>query len=228
MICANCGTANEAGRRFCDECGASLAAACPNCGATDNRPTAKFCGTCGFTLTPGATPAPAQATLAASAAERRFVSVMFVDLVGFTPFAEERDAEAVRDTLDRYFNLARDAVERHGGVIEKFIGDAVMAVWGTPTAHEDDAERAVRAAFELVDSARGLGDGVEARAGIVTGEAAVTIGAEGQGMVAGDMVNTASRLQSAAPAGSVLVSESTMNATKAAIAYESVGDQELK
>lgn len=229
MNCASCGTQNEAGRRFCDECGAALAAACPNCGATDNRPTAKFCGTCGTTLN-GAAPAATQgaALSGAAAAERRFVSVLFVDLVGFTPYAEGRDAEAVRDTLDRYFSLARLAVERHGGVIEKFIGDAVMAVWGTPTAHEDDAERAVRAAFELVDAARGLGDGVQARAGIVTGEAAVTIGAEGQGMVAGDMVNTASRLQSVAPAGSVLVSETTMNSAKAAIVFESVGEQELK
>ncbi len=83
-------------------------------------------------------------------AERRLVSVLFVDLVGFTPFAEERDPEQVRDTLDRYFAIARLAIERHGGTIEKFIGDAVMAVWGTPTAHEDDAERAVRAALELV------------------------------------------------------------------------------
>ncbi|MEP7378408.1 MAG: adenylate/guanylate cyclase domain-containing protein [Chloroflexota bacterium] len=230
MICANCGTANEAGRRFCDECGASLAAACPSCGATDNRLNARFCGTCGTTLSGAATAATAATKLtpAAAAAERRFVSVLFVDLVGFTPFAEERDAEQVRDTLDKYFSLARVAVERHGGVIEKFIGDAVMAVWGTPTAHEDDAERAVRAAFELVDAARGLGDGVQARAGIVTGEAAVTIGAEGQGMVAGDMVNTASRLQSVAPAGTVLVSESTMNAAKASIAFESAGAHELK
>jgi class 3 adenylate cyclase/tetratricopeptide (TPR) repeat protein len=231
LICPSCGTANEAGRRFCDECGTPLSAACPNCGATDNRPNAKFCGTCGFTLAGGtapATTAPASNPATSPAAERRFVSVLFVDLVGFTPFAEERDAEAVRETLDRYFGLARLAVERHGGVIEKFIGDAVMAVWGTPTAHEDDAERAVRAAFELVDAARGLGDGVQARAGIMTGEAAVTIGAEGQGMVAGDMVNTASRLQSVAPAGTVLVSESTMNAAKASIAFESVGAQELK
>ena len=140
------------------------------------------------------------------------VSVLFVDLVGFTPFAEERDPEQVRDTLDRYFAIARLAIERHGGTIEKFIGDAVMAVWGTPTAHEDDAERAVRAALELVESVHELGPGIDARAGIMTGEAAVTIGAEGQGMVAGDLVNTASRLQCVAPAGSVLVSEATMRA----------------
>jgi class 3 adenylate cyclase/tetratricopeptide (TPR) repeat protein len=168
------------------------------------------------------------ATGAPSAAERRFVSVLFVDLVGFTPFAEDRDAEAVRETLDRYFGLAQLAVERHGGTIEKFIGDAVMAVWGTPTAHEDDAERAVRAALELVDAAHGLGEGIAARAGVVTGEAAVTIGAEGQGMVAGDMVNTASRLQSVAPPGAVLASETTMNASKAAIVFEAAGPQELK
>src|SRR5205814_2265534 len=128
-------------------------------------------------------------------AERRLVSVLFVDLVGFTPFAEERDAELVRETLGRYFGIARLAIERHGGTIEKFIGDAVMAVWGTPTAHEDDAERAVRAALELVDGVPGIGDGrgIQARAGVLTGQAAVTLGASGQGMVAGDLVNTASR-----------------------------------
>ena len=156
------------------------------------------------------------------------MSVLFVDLVGFTPFAEERDAEQVRETLDLYFGIARLAIERHGGTIEKFIGDAVMAVWGTPTAHEDDAERAVRAALELVDSVRSMGQGIEARAGILTGEAAVTLGAEGQGMVAGDLVNTASRLQSVAQAGTVLVGEATMRAAQAAVGFEPVGPQELK
>ena len=235
VICTNCGTHNEAGTRFCDECGAALTAACPNCGAT-NRPSAKFCAKCGTTL---GGPAPANAgeratvggqdaVRAAPQAERRLVSVLFVDLVGFTPFAEERDAEQVRETLDRYFGIARLAIERHGGTIEKFIGDAVMAVWGTPTAHEDDAERAVRAALELVDSVHGLGPGIDARGGIMTGEAAVTIGAQGQGMVAGDLVNTASRLQSVAPAGAVLVSEATMRASEAAISFDRVGDQDLK
>ena len=236
MICANCGTQNEPGTRFCDECGAALAAACPSCGAT-NRANAKFCATCGTTLVG---PAPANAEEretvgdqdavrgAAPQAERRLVSIMFVDLVGFTPYAEERDPEQVRETLDRYFGIARLAIERHGGTIEKFIGDAVMAVWGTPIAHEDDAERAVRACLELVDSVRELGSGIEARGGIMTGEAAVTIGAEGQGMVAGDLVNTASRLQSVAPAGAVLVGEGTMRASEAAINFEPVGGQDLK
>ena len=105
---------------------------------------------------PTATAAPG-ATAAPVVAERRLVSVLFADLVGFTTLAEDRDAEEVRDLLSRYFELARGIVERHGGTIEKFIGDAVMAVWGTPTSHEDDAERAVRAALELVAGVRGLG-----------------------------------------------------------------------
>ena len=147
---------------------------------------------------------------------------------GFTTLAEQRDAEEVRDLLSRYFDLARGIVERHGGTIEKFIGDAVMAVWGTPTSHEDDAERAVRAALQLVGAVRELGPSVQARAGVLTGEAAVTIGAVGEGMVAGDMVNTASRLQAAAPPGVVLVGEATMNAASRAIAFEAAGEQLLK
>lgn len=230
-MCPNCGTENAAASRFCDSCGASLAAACPNCGES-NRAGAHFCANCGTNLTEVTTTAtasaPAYAQQEARSAERRFVTVLFVDLVGFTPFAEERDPELVRETLDKYFGLARLAIERHGGTIEKFIGDAVMAVWGTPAAHEDDAERAVRAALELVDSVHSLGPAIQARAGITSGEAAVTIGAQGQGMVAGDLVNTASRLQSVAPAGSVLVSEPTMRSAEAAINFEAVGEQELK
>ena len=156
------------------------------------------------------------------------MSVLFADLVGFTPFAEERDAEDVRATLDRYFAIASEVIGRYGGTVEKFIGDAVMAVWGTPTAHEDDAERSVRAALELVDAVRGLGDGIQARAGILTGEAAVTIGATNQGLVAGDLVNTASRLQSVAEPGTVLVGEATQRAAGKAIAFEAAGDQALK
>ncbi len=114
--------------------------------------------------------------------------------------------------MTRYFDLSREVIERYGGTVEKFIGDAVMAVWGAPTAQEDDAERAVRAALDLVDAVRALGPGIQARAGVLTGEAAVTIGATNQGLVAGDIVNTASRLQSAAQPGTVLVGESTQRA----------------
>jgi class 3 adenylate cyclase/tetratricopeptide (TPR) repeat protein len=230
VICSNCGTENETGRKFCDACGTSLALSCPNCGAS-NRASAQFCAECSTPL-PGAE--PTRSTSAAGltglrpVAERRLVSVLFADLVGFTPFAEQRDAEDVRDMLSRYFDLASDVMTRYGGTVEKFIGDAVMAVWGAPTAHEDDAERAVRAGLELVDAVRSLGPTIQARAAVLTGEAAVTIGATNQGLVAGDLVNTASRLQSVAPPGTVLVGEATYRAASQAIAFEEAGEQLLK
>jgi class 3 adenylate cyclase len=238
LSCANCGTQNEPNQKFCVECGQRLAAACSVCG-TVNAPGAKFCGECGNPLAAAAQPAgePAAGNPAADVptavqpvAERRLVSVLFVDLVGFTSASEQRDAEDTRELLSRYFDLARETVDRHGGVIEKFIGDAVMAVWGAPTAHEDDAERAVRSALELVSAVAGLDAdaGLQARAGVLTGEAAVTIGAQGEGMVAGDMVNTASRLQSAAMPGTVLVGDATQRAASGAIAFEEVATQELK
>ena len=238
MTCASCGTANEAGRKFCRECGRPLLAGCPTCGAT-NPPDAKFCGDCGGTLVglpreagsaaPSAGPEPRSGSSGPErVAERRLVSVLFADLVGFTPFAEERDAEETRELLTRYFDVAREVIERHAGVVEKFIGDAVMAVWGAPTAREDDAERAVRAGLELVTAVRALGPTIQARAGVLTGEAAVTLGATNQGMVAGDLVNTAARLQGIAEPGTVLVGEATQRASAAAIAFEPVGDATLK
>jgi len=233
VICSTCGTANEDGRKFCKECAAPLAVVCPTCG-TPNAPDAKFCGECAAPLagrTSGAATAAASqlaAPLPSPVAERRTVTVLFADLVGFTPFAEERDAEEVRDTLSRYFELASDVIVRYGGTVEKFIGDAVMAVWGAPAAHEDDAERAVRAGLELVDAVRVLGATIQARAGVLTGEAAVTLGATNQGMVAGDLVNTASRLQSVAQPGAVLVGEPTFRAAQGAIVFEEVGEQTLK
>jgi len=234
MVCSNCGTENEAGRKFCKECAARLALACPSCGAA-NAADAKFCGECATPLGTGAAPSAAVTTrpglasaVVAPLAERRLVSILFADLVGFTSLAEGRDAEDTRELLSRYFDLGRDVIARYGGTVEKFIGDAVMAVWGAPTAHEDDAERAVRAGLELVESVRSLGPSIQARAGVLTGEAAVTIGAVGQGMVAGDLVNTASRLQSVAEPGTVLVGEGTQRAASAAIVFEEVGAQQLK
>ncbi|MBF8291027.1 MAG: guanylate cyclase [Chloroflexi bacterium] len=234
MICPNCATENRPEAKFCMECGTAMAAGCPNCGTT-NPPGAKFCSECATPLagaaasarsvapSVGAVPATGPGSDygrgSAPVAERRVVSVLFADLVGFTPFAEERDAEDVREVLSRYFDLAREIVGRYGGTVEKFIGDAVMAVWGAPIAREDDAERAVRAALEVVDAVRVLGPGIQARAGVLTGEAAVTIGATNQGMVAGDMVNTASRLQSAAAPGVVLVGEATQRAA-GGVAFE--------
>ncbi len=234
MNCPSCGTPSDPGRKFCAECGTRLTVVCPSCAAT-NAPSARFCGECGTRLATDAPAAagvaPATATppvAAAPVAERRLVTVLFADLVGFTSLAEGRDAEAVRELLTRYFELARDVIDRYGGTVEKFIGDAVMAVWGAPVAHEDDAERGVRAALELVDAVRSLGPGIQARAGVLTGEAAVTLGARDQGMVAGDLVNTASRLQSVAAPGKVLVGEATHRAASGAIAFEPAEDQVLK
>ena len=234
MICSNCGAENKAGRKFCARCAAPLAVICAACGAS-NDPGDLFCGECATSLVgAGSTPPTARPEAGASPsapapiAERRLVSVLFADLVGFTTLAEGRDAEDTRDLLSRYFDLAGDVIARYGGTVEKFIGDAVMAVWGAPVAREDDAERAVRAALELVNVVRGLGPEVTARAGVLTGEAAVTVGATNQGMVAGDLVNTASRLQSVAQPGAVLVGEATQRAASAAIVFEPAGERLLK
>jgi class 3 adenylate cyclase/tetratricopeptide (TPR) repeat protein len=225
MTCGSCGHVNPEGQKFCGECGSPLQAVCPSCGHS-NAPGQKFCGECGRALA-GTTTSPVAAP-SAPAAERRLVSVLFADLVGFTTLAEGRDAEETRELLSRYFEQARAIVERYGGTVEKFIGDAVMAVWGTPVATEDDAERAVRAALDLVSAIPELHPDLRARAGVLTGEAAVTIGATSEGMVAGDLVNTASRVQSAAEPGTVLVGEATRTAADAAIAFEDAGEHNLK
>src|SRR5579859_4682737 len=234
VVCSSCGTENSVGRKFCGRCGSALTQACPSCGVA-NEPGMRFCGECGAPLLPEAMAdvEPAALIREASVAERRLVSVLFADLVGFTALSESRDAEEVRDLLSRYFDICRRLIELYGGTVEKFIGDAVMAVWGTPTATEDDAERAVRAALDLVAAVTALGDEVgapelRARAGVLTGEAAVNLATTGEGMVAGDLVNTASRIQAVAGPGTVLVGEATRRASEQAIAFEEAGEHVLK
>ncbi len=246
MHCASCGTDNPSSAKFCKGCGASLARTCPGCGALPAA-DARFCNECGYALgsgsangpngpTAGGRPEPAAASehpAPGAVSERRLVTVLFVDLVGFTTLSQSRDPEDVRELLSRYFETCSALVERYGGLVEKFIGDAVMAVWGAPVAQEDDAERAVRTALDIVDAVASLdadvaAEGLVARAGVLTGEAAVTVGARGQGMVAGDLVNTASRVQSVAEPGTVLVGDATRRATEAAIAYQDAGVHVLK
>ena len=159
-------------------------------------------------------------------------SVLFCDLVGFTPLSESRDPEAVRELLSEYFVAARTVIERYGGLVEKFIGDAVMAVWGAPVAAEGDAERAVRAGLDLVATVAELGaeagaPGLAARCGVVTGEVAVTVGAGGEGM-AGDTVNTAARVQTAAQPGSVLVDGATKRLAERGVGFAETGEHALK
>src|SRR3954451_18826630 len=227
-VCPGCGADNRAGKRFCSQCGTALEAQCPSCGAA-NEPGDRFCGSCGAALSEtAAAPAPL-----ASVSERRLVSVLFADLVGFTTLSEHRDPEEVRELLSRYFDRCRTLIERYGGTVEKFIGDAVMAVWGTPVAREDDAARAVRGALALSPAVTALGEEVglpelRVRAGVLTGGASVEIGGDGEGMVLGDTVNTASRLQSIAEPGTVLVDDTTRRASEAAIAYEDAGAHQVK
>jgi class 3 adenylate cyclase/tetratricopeptide (TPR) repeat protein len=228
--CQACGAQNRPEARFCSQCGMPLATSCAACGAALD-PHDRFCATCGTAV--GDTPAATVATPPRETAERRLVSVLFADLVGYTSLSEGRDPEEVRRLLEGYFRRCRETIARYGGTVEKFIGDAVMAVWGTPVAREDDAERAVRAGLALaaaipeIGAAAGLED-LRLRVGILTGQAAVDVGAEGEGMVIGDAVNTASRIQSVAPPGGVLVDDATRRATAAAIVYEEGGSFELK
>src|ERR1019366_5180025 len=235
IVCSNCGAENPVAKKFCGDCGTALAGVCASCGGS-NAPGKRFCGDCGASLelgTVSVVTASAPAAAVAALAERRLVSVLFADLVGFTAASESRDAEDTRELLTRYFDIARLTIERYGGVVEKFIGDAVRAVWGAPVAHEDDAERSVRAALDLVQAVASLGveigePALQARAGVLMGDAAVTLGDSAQGMVAGDLVNTASRIQAEAEPGTVLVGSATHAATEAALVYEEVGERSLK
>jgi class 3 adenylate cyclase len=198
---------------------------CPSCGQ-DNPDVARFCMACTTAL---AEPAPRQE-------ERKVVTVLFADLVGFTSRSERMDVEDVRGTLVPYHQILRRELERYGGTVEKFIGDAVMALFGAPTAHEDDPERAVRAGLSIQDAVAGLREEDErldlhVRIGVNTGEALVALGArpsQGEGMASGDVVNTAARLQSAAPVDGVLVGEMTYRATSRVIEYDEAESVDAK
>src|SRR3990170_3826121 len=199
---------------------------CASCGES-NPERARFCLNCAAPLTPEPT---------AEVEERKVVTVLFCDLVGFTARAERSDPEDVRHLLDTYHALLRREIERYGGTIEKFIGDAVMAVFGAPVSHEDDAERGVRAALRILDAVAELNEerpglDLAVRIGVNSGEAVVAIGGRadrGQGIVAGDVVNTASRLQAIAPEGGVVVGELTCRATHDVIEYRELEPVSLK
>ncbi len=199
---------------------------CPSCGE-ENAERARFCSSCGAPL--GEAPASA-------GEERKIVSVLFVDLIGFTARSDRADPEDVRSRLRVYHDLLKREIERFGGTVEKFIGDAVMAVFGAPVAHEDDAERAVRAALRITDAIAELNEerpdlDLAIRGAVNTGEAVVTLGARpehGEGFVTGDVVNVASRLQALAPAGGVVVGELTYRATHTAIEYEELDSVSVK
>src|SRR5690349_17224996 len=179
---------------------------CASCGEA-NAPGARFCSSCGSPL--GAPPAAHE--------ERKLVSVLFVDLVDSTARADNADPEDVRDVLQAYHRDAKQCIEEYGGVVEKFIGDAVMAVFGAPIAHGDDAERAVRAGLRVLEVIE-----LPARAAVSTGDAIVSVDQvrSGDALATGDVVNTAARLQNAAPTGRVVVGAETFRATRHAVRYE--------
>ena len=200
VICPSCGFENAEGAKFCNECGASLVEAAP------------------------------------ASEERKVVSVLFCDLVGFTAASEAADPEDVRARIAPYHASLRQELERYGGTVEKFIGDAVMAVFGAPVAHEDDPERAVRAGLRILEAIAELNErdpalSLHVRVGVDTGEAVVSLGARperGEGIVAGDVVNTASRIQAAAPVDGVAVSEETFRQTERVFVYEPLAPVEAK
>jgi class 3 adenylate cyclase len=182
LTCAKCGTESPDGFQYCPRCGAALASA---------------------------TARPSE--------ERKVISVLFADLVGFTARSDRADPEEIRASLRPYHERVRREIERYEGTVEKFVGDAVMAVFGAPVAHEDDAERAVRAALRIPEAIAELNESdpdlqLAVRVAVNTGEALVALQArpaEGEGIVTGDVVNTASRLQQVAPVGGVVVGEAT-------------------
>jgi class 3 adenylate cyclase len=186
--------------------------ACPNCGREIEGEFA-FCPGCGAELTVGP---PAREV-------RKTVTVLFCDVVGSTALGESVDPEALRSLLARYFERMKGIVERHGGTVEKFVGDAVMAVFGVPVLHEDDALRAVRAAAEMRDALPELG--VEARIGLNSGE---VVAGTAERLVTGDVVNVAARLEQAAPTGEILIGGSTMALVRDAIDVDAVEPLRLK
>ena len=228
VVCPNCSAGSADGAAFCATCGTSLAHSCPNCGA-DAAPGAAFCATCGTALDEHAVEATRPAE------ERRVVSVLFADLAGFTERTERSDPEDVRARLTVYHKTAREQVEAHGGRVEKLMGDGIFAIFGVPAAHEDDPERAVRAALRLQEAIEVLNEdnpdlALSVRIAVTTGEAIVQLEGDDQDResIIGDVVNTASRLEAVAPPGGIVVDERTYMASRSIIAYDDLDSVDLK
>ena len=233
VTCTSCGSEQPAGARFCSACGAALVRICPACG-TEAPADAAFCSSCGAALRDGV----GRASGVAEHEERRVVTVLFADLAGSTALGARIDPEELRTLQGELFELVNREVERFGGISEKFVGDAVLAVFGVPLAHDDDAERGVRAALAVRERFRGFaGDVIERhgidvglRIGLNTGEvvAGREAAARGELMVTGDAVNVAARLQQRAQPGQVLVGERTRAATRRSVRYTSLGPAPAK
>ena len=226
-ICPSCSAMNAADQRYCTSCGSALGERCPACGAS-NSVDARFCGTCGASLTETIT--DEQLATELQGEERKVVSVLFADLVGSTAAADAADPEDIQARLRPYHARLRDEIEAFGGTVEKFIGDAVVGVFGAPTSHEDDPARAVRAAIQVVEAIEQLNEhdpglALAVRVAVDTGDAVVSLGSSaerGEAIATGDVMNTASRLQQIAPIGGVVVGRRTFLATQEAFDYEAL------
>src|SRR3954451_16524796 len=225
-LCTSCGEENPERAKFCLNCGSALAPRCPSCGE-ENPERAKFCLNCGTPLAGAPPPPEPPPPPRVPDEERKLDTLVFVDLVGSTALAEQLDPEDVLALLERYYGRLRIELERHGGTVEKYIGDAIVTHFGVPVAHEDDPERAVRAALDILDTvvalnAEAASHEIKVRIGVATGEVIVTHGQraeEGKGIAWGDVLNTAARIESAAPVNGILVGEETYRATAHRIEY---------
>src|SRR5215469_4757644 len=250
MRCSNCGSNNPDGLKFCNQCGAALNARCSQCGF-DNAPGARFCGNCGAPLPAGAQirPAIGQPVQAiertenrsqSRAGERRHLTVLFCDLVGSTEIAARLDPEEWQQTVAGYHGAAAEAIERFDGQVAKYLGDGVMAYFGYPEAHDNDAERAARAGLAILDTIAKLneqsGTGfslsssvrLSARVGIDSGAVVVGTGAGTETDVFGETPNIAARVQGAAAPGTVLLSAATHRLVAGLFVVEDCGEQTLK
>src|SRR6266850_3364112 len=243
MACAGCGLETSPGYAFCPRCGRRLPAPCAACGAPC-EPDFAFCPRCGAAR--GSVPAPTDKAAASSAqqpdereADRRHVTVLFADLTGFTSLSERLDPEEVRAFQNALFEALARSIERYDGFVEKFVGDAVMAVFGAPVAHEDDPQRALDTALDMMERAGALGERWMSRLGqrvllhigihsgpVVAGSLGAAAGAAYA--VTGDTVNTTARLLAAAAPGTILVSEATHALTRHRFSFEPGGELTLR
>src|SRR3990172_9653241 len=234
--CRACGRALEPGSRFCPSCGTPVEAACRSCGAS-LAADARFCASCGTPVVAAAGPLADESP--DTGRERKLATIVFADLVGFTSLNESSDPELVQALVTRAFDRLSAEVGRYEGTVEKFAGDAMLAVFGVPATHEDDAERAVRAALEMQAAMSELAAELRAegrpelalRIGVETGEVLVDLGrAQGERdrIVTGDAVNTAARLQGVAAPGTIVVGPFTYAATRDVVEYEELPPTALK
>ena len=230
MRCSKCGSENPAGRKFCEDCGAPFATPCTTCGA-ETTAGKRFCGECGAPLdTASANPEPRESSLTG---ERRHLTVLFCDLVGSTEITAQLDPEEWRELVASYHRAANQAITRYGGHVAKYLGDGVMAYFGWPEAHENDAERAARAGLAILEAVPKLNQEttnpkISVRVGIDSGAVVVGAGVSKDADVFGETPNVAARMQAIAVPGTVLISASTHRLISGLFVVEAVGTRALK